>query len=606
MNLTASEASEAAAQVGSPESRRNDSGAKGNGPDDNHPDHGAHPDIAVADRRRRRRAGFGAAAGFALLATACLAAGILAVQADRASDAVLGDWQKRRLAELALDELRDAETDQRGFLITNDAAYLERYRRAVDGTAQCIGALRRTVAGDPAHVGLVDHFEAVARDKLGEMDGTIGLAQSGKREAALARVQTGAGKALMQDADETIARLADSIQHDIDRATARQRSLADVLLAAIVGATIGVVVLAFVLLRDARQQFRLLETRDASLRSLAQSLQQRVAERTRSLSEVNQRFAIALRASGVTVFTQDTALRYTWVHTSPLGVPPAEMLGRTDYEVLSPRTAQPIVSLKKSVVETGAPARAEVLMEQADADKWYDLTVLPLAGPDGVPIGIIAGAVDITQRKQQEAHIRLLLRELTHRSKNLLAVVEAIMRQTAANALSPPDFMARFSARLQSLAASHDLLVQEDWVGVSLDSLIRSQLQPYADLVGAQVSLSGGPLKVSPQAAQHIGMAAHELANNAAKYGALSVPGGKVSIAWQLEQTDGATRICRLSWTETDGPPVASPHRSGFGRAVIERIVARAVHGKVDLVHLPSGVVWTLLFPLPESVLPEA
>jgi two-component sensor histidine kinase/CHASE3 domain sensor protein len=596
MALAASESAEAAVQSDAPES-------SGHGES---PDSGIRDDVALANRRRRRRSVAAAAIGFALLAAACLTAGVLAVLSNRASDAIAGDWLKRRLAEQAVDDLRDAESGQRGFVITGDAASLESYRRAVAAYPRDVRAFRQAMANDQPHAGPVAHFAAVADDWFHEFADTIALAQSGRRDASQARLQAGAGRAPMQDACDTIARLVADIQGNIDRQTARQRTLAGVLVAAIVVATAGVVILAFVLLRDAREQFGLLEARDVSLRTLALSLQQRVAERTRSLSELNQRFAIALRATGVTVFTQDKALAYTWVHNSSLGVPAAQILGRTDYDILSPRTAQPIVSLKKTVVETGVPARAEVLMEQADGERWYDLTVLPLPGPGDAPTGIIAGAVDITQRKQQEAHIRLLLRELTHRSKNLLAVVEAIMRQTAANALSPPEFMARFSARLQSLAASHDLLVQEDWIGVFLDPLIRSQLQPYADLVGSQVSLSGEPLKISPQAAQHIGMAVHELASNAVKYGALSVPRGKVTIAWTVEHANDGPRTCRLSWTETDGPPVVSPHRSGFGRAVIERIVARAVLGRVEFAYLPSGVAWTLLFPLPEAAAPDA
>jgi two-component sensor histidine kinase/CHASE3 domain sensor protein len=566
------------------------------------PDDDSHADVTTAGRHRRRHVVTAIAAGFTLLAAACLAAAVLAVQANRESDAMLRDWQKRRVAESALAVLRDAETCERGYLSTGAPAFAEAFQRDSAELSSTSATLKRLTADDPLQARLAAEFEVAALDKLRDLTRAMTLARPGADDAALGEV----GRTLMRDAGNAIGSLAADIELSIDREAARRRLLADVLLAVIIGATIGVVVLALVLLRDSRRYLRLLEMRERSLRTLAQSLQQRVAERTRSLSEVNQRLAIALRASGVTVFTQDAALTYKWVHNSPPGVPPEAIIGRSDYDILPERLAEPVIRLKRVVLETGAPARGEVVLAQADGERWYDLTVVPLAGAGGESEGIIAGAVDITQRKRQESHIRLLMRELTHRSKNLLAVVDAIMRQTAASAPSLADFMGRFSARLQSLAASHDLLVQEDWVSVALGDLIQSQLEPYADRVGTQVSMSGAPLKLLPQAAQHIGMAVHELASNAARYGALSTPSGNVAILWDVERHDDGSETCRLSWTETGGPPVESPQRSGFGRAVIERMVARVVRGKVELQYLPTGVVWTLVFPLTEPSLVEA
>jgi two-component sensor histidine kinase len=189
------------------------------------------------------------------------------------------------------------------------------------------------------------------------------------------------------------------------------------------------------------------------------------------------------------------------------------------------------------------------------------------------------------------------MRELTHRSKNLLTVIQAIMRQTASNSTAIEDFVSRFTARLQSLAGSHDLLVQEDWQGASMRELVRSQLGHYSDREDPQIELSGGPMQIPPDAAQHIGMALHELATNAAKYGALSTPGGKVQISWQTSPATDATPMCQLTWEESGGPPVERPSRRGFGRVVLERTVARALQGEVSIDYAATGLRWSLEFP---------
>jgi len=247
--------------------------------------------------------------------------------------------------------------------------------------------------------------------------------------------------------------------------------------------------------------------------------------------------------------------------------------------------------------------RTEMRIDYAAGTHWYDLTLVPTRDETGAIDGLVGGAVDISERKQYEAHVRLLLREITHRSKNLLAVTQAIMRQTATHASSVADFTARFSARMDALAGSLDLLVQEDWRGVTLADLVRSQLAHHADAGESQIELDGGRLQLPPDAAQNIGMALHELATNASKYGALSVPEGRVRVSWETEINSKGENFCRLTWQERNGPTVVAPARRGFGQVVIERTVARAVGGKVTLLYPPEGVHWTLEFSLrPENV----
>src|SRR5262249_30546737 len=154
--------------------------------------------------------------------------------------------------------------------------------------------------------------------------------------------------------------------------------------------------------------------------------------------------------------------------------------------------------------------------------------------------------------------------------KNLLAVIQGMARQTAATSLTTADFLNRFAARLQSLAGSHDLLVQENWQSASMVDLVRSQLGHYFDEANERILFSGPQIRLKPEAVQNIGMALHELATNAAKYGALSAPSGRVTIEWQVEEgADGAPRL-RICWEEEGGPRVTEPQHKGFGRVVTE------------------------------------
>jgi PAS domain S-box-containing protein len=210
--------------------------------------------------------------------------------------------------------------------------------------------------------------------------------------------------------------------------------------------------------------------------------------------------------------------------------------------------------------------------------------------------GVFAAARDVTERKEDEAQLRFLMRELTHRSKNLLAVIQAMARQTARYAGSTESFLEKFNARLQALAASHDILFKEEWQSASLADLVRLQLGPYLDRRESQVSVEGPTVLLKPDAAQNLGYALHELATNAAKYGALSVPEGRVSIAWRwLPEADG--NGVELDWVESGGPAVVKPAHRGFGSMVIEGNLARELDTQVDLAFRAEGVQCKILLP---------
>jgi PAS domain S-box-containing protein len=194
---------------------------------------------------------------------------------------------------------------------------------------------------------------------------------------------------------------------------------------------------------------------------------------------------------------------------------------------------------------------------------------------------------DITARKRTEEQVHLLMREADHRAKNLLSLVQAIARQTTAR--DGDAFIDRFTERLQALAANQDLLVRHKWQGIDMEDLVRTQLAPFADLIGPRIAVGGPQLHLNAAAAQALGLALHELATNASKYGALSTNAGHVHVGWR---SDGDAFA--MSWTERNGPPVRPPKHRGFGSTVIESMAKLAVDGEVQLDYALSGLAWHL------------
>ncbi len=212
------------------------------------------------------------------------------------------------------------------------------------------------------------------------------------------------------------------------------------------------------------------------------------------------------------------------------------------------------------------------------------------AGPERRLVSFVGTVQDITERKEREEREHLLMREINHRAKNMLSVVDAIAHQTATR--NPEDFMERFSERIQALSVNQDLLVRNEWNGVEIADLVHTQLAHFADLIGSRIAVHGAKLRLNPASAQAIGLALHELATNAGKYGALSTDRGRVDISWR---TIGNTLT--MSWTGRDGPPVCKPKHRGFGTIIIEAMAEYSVDGAVDLHYAPSGVTWRLTCP---------
>jgi two-component sensor histidine kinase len=203
------------------------------------------------------------------------------------------------------------------------------------------------------------------------------------------------------------------------------------------------------------------------------------------------------------------------------------------------------------------------------------------------PQSVMVLATDMTERIAYEQKIGLLLREVNHRAKNMLGVVQAIARSTASS--DAQDFQARFAERVRALAAAHDLLVHNDWQGVDLADLVASQLAHVGHLLGTRIRIDGARLRISGAAAQTLGMAVHELTTNALKYGALSSENGTVTVDWRSEGDQFA-----MNWVERGGPPVAQTQRSGFGTVVLDRMTRMTLGGEVKIDRGPEGLSWHL------------
>jgi len=207
-------------------------------------------------------------------------------------------------------------------------------------------------------------------------------------------------------------------------------------------------------------------------------------------------------------------------------------------------------------------------------------------------------SLDITERKRAEERQKLLVNELNHRVKNTLVSVQSIATQTLRTTDTPEAFRDAFEGRIMALSHTHDLLTQQNWEGASLREIFDFELEAFAarDRIGFDYVRD---LQLSPKATVALGMAVHELATNALKYGALSVPGGAVRVVWALEpdETDEGPSL-RLTWTETGGPPVVAPKRHGFGARLLEKGLAGELSAQVTLAYDSLGLVCTMRLPI--------
>lgn len=298
----------------------------------------------------------------------------------------------------------------------------------------------------------------------------------------------------------------------------------------------------------------------------------------------------------VTLFGQDSDLRYLWVENPHEGCSIDEIWGFQDEELLPPDVAAVLLPVKREAMATKSERSVEYQMTVGGVQRWFELRIAPRLDPTGKVVGIVGANIDISDRKQSESHLRVLLLELAHRSKNLLAVIQGIANQTAQSSSSIDEFGRRFSGRLMSLSRAHDILSDQNWRGAGMRELIRTQVLLFAGHATERITYDGDAVYLRPSAAQHVGLALYELTANAIKHGALSSKTGKIAIRWSRKGEDEF----QLAWTESEGPTVASPQTRHFGRILLEEVVPFAVQGSATLDFTKSGILYRLTMPASE------
>ncbi|WP_082767384.1 PAS domain S-box protein [Bosea sp. PAMC 26642] len=316
-----------------------------------------------------------------------------------------------------------------------------------------------------------------------------------------------------------------------------------------------------------------------------------------ALRESEARFRSLFENAAVGMAYADLA--GTWITVNQrlcdmLQVAEADLIGRSANDMVEPaergREAQELERLLSREI---AHAAFEVPYQRRDGSQiWIGQTTSLVLNGHGVPLHFVSVYRDISERRAAQERQRFLLAELAHRSKNLLAVIQGIAGQTIRSVENLADFKTRFTQRLQGIAATQDILVRQDWTGGDLRQLVTTQLELF-DLGEGRITLSGPEVTLSADAVQSVGLALHELATNALKYGALSATTGQVRVAWYSEP-DGKMA---LTWIEQGGPPVVAPLRTGFGSTVLDRMAASSVDGVVELDYAKSGLRWTLAIP---------
>ncbi|MBW4022876.1 MAG: hypothetical protein HIU92_06985 [Proteobacteria bacterium] len=232
-----------------------------------------------------------------------------------------------------------------------------------------------------------------------------------------------------------------------------------------------------------------------------------------------------------------------------------------------------------------------------DGTMHFLMRMQPYRTPESMVDGIVMTFVDVTSIVQAEQHQRLLVDELNHRVKNMLTVVISLATQTLRRSKNLDDFSTAYLGRLHALTAAYSLLSEESWQTVALRDILMEELRPFLAGEHANIEISGPRVLLEPRAALALGMGLHELTTNAVKYGSLSVPEGRLRVAWSLEPNDGAAWLV-MDWIEANGPQVSKPTRNGFGMTLIERGLRQDMSAEIHVEFLPSGVHAKLRAPI--------
>jgi PAS domain S-box-containing protein len=335
-------------------------------------------------------------------------------------------------------------------------------------------------------------------------------------------------------------------------------------------------------------------------------LETQVAKRNIELQLSEQRLRFALEAGRLGIWSIDLDTERLiasdeckaicgWASGDPLSLEELQGLIHPEDRLLQTE------ALNQAVADH-APLEAEYrLRTPAGEERWVQIRGQANYRADGTPMSLIGTTQDITERKRIEAHRAMLANELSHRVKNTLTSLQAVVAQTLRRASSLEDAGATLEARIQAMASANDLLINEQFDSASMRSLLDRTLAPFGIEDERRFKLDGPDIKLSPRLVVGLALALHELATNATKYGALSNEAGVVRIEWKVEDGWHPHRL-HLTWIEAGGPAVETPSRAGFGTQLIQRVLAHETGGTAKLSYEPAGVRFTVVAPLPDPM----
>jgi PAS domain S-box-containing protein len=316
------------------------------------------------------------------------------------------------------------------------------------------------------------------------------------------------------------------------------------------------------------------------------------AEAERAMRRSEQRLDLAVQAHGIGVFDWHIPSgKLVWNRQQEVvfGLAPGSFGGTIeDWRslVLPEDRAQMEAVTSAALAASHETLSFDFRIRRPDgAVRWIEGAARLLYLPDGKPHRMVGTNMDVTERKVAEQHQRLLINELNHRVKNTLAIVQGIAWQSFRPSGAPRGAIEAFEGRLSALSAAHDVLTRQSWEAAPIGSIVAEAVAPHHAGDG-RLTAEGPPIDLEPKRAVALGLAMHELATNAVKYGALSTPEGRVEVRWTT--TDGTLR---LTWRETGGPRVVAPARRGFGARLLEQGLAEELRGRVRLEFRPEGVL---------------
>jgi len=329
-----------------------------------------------------------------------------------------------------------------------------------------------------------------------------------------------------------------------------------------------------------------------------------MASRLARLEQSEQRLAAAQESADLAYVDLDMTtgrLSVSATYSQIMGFTPPSDFATTVPEFLARVHPDDIEGVKATFAEAMATAgHSEITFRIVRPDgsrRWIHSRADTIVDAVGRPYRMLGTNLDVTRLKAQEEQIQFLMHEVAHRSKNQLAVIQSLADQTSRTATNFEDFRSRFALRLQGLAILQDVLITQDWEGADLSALMAAQLKPFVLDEPDRIERTGPPLLLVPDASQAFGMAFHELATNAAKYGALSNGEGRIHITWSVGMNQSGQELS-LQWRESGGPPVSPPKRKGFGTIVFERMIDQSHGGQATATYDTAGVVWTITVPL--------